>query len=589
MQQMQLEHLIRVARGLAPASAWIRGGKVFNVFTGEVAEADVVIAHDRIAAVGGRDALVDERTHIIDATGLTLVPGYFEPHAHSCLIYNPQTFAQYAVARGTTAVLQDNLPFFLHLSQAEMEQVFQALDTLPLKSYWWCRLDPQLGDEEQLALFTPERIEQTLAHQSVLQAGELTAWRPVFDLDPDMVARVAAARTAGKRMEAHNPGASMHTLTVMAAAGMTACHESISGEDVWTRVRLGYHAALRNSSIRPDLREIIRGLLDSGFTAWDRLMFTTDGSSPFFLADGTIDACIAIALSAGLPAATAYKMASHNVAAYYGLDAHLGSIAPGRAADILFLESLQQPTPLRVMTDGRLIAQAGQFTGDSDVIDWGRLGVGHLPMLKPSAVPAWFNILPTDITGRVGATETVPVIEFSNAVITRIQDTELPVAKGDVVLDGAPDCLYAAVIDRLGSWVSTGVVKGLGRFDAVATSHLMTGDLLAVGRDKTAMAKALNRVVAMGGGICLHHGGEVVFELQLPMFNTMSTAPMGDLIDATRTFDDHMRSFGYRFEDPIYSLLFLSATHLPAGRLTRLGLLEVKTGRVLRPSRALPV
>lgn len=586
MNPSDLDHIIRVARGLAPASTWIRGASVLNVFTGEVAEGDVTLAGQRIASVGGREPATDTDTVVIDAKGLTLVPGYFEPHAHSCLLYTPKTFADYSVTRGTTAVLQDNLPLFLHLTDEDMTRAFAAFEALPLKSYWWCRLDPQLGDADRMARFTPERIRRTMAEKSVLQAGELTAWKALFDLDADMVARVATARASGKRMEAHNPGASTQTLTVMAAAGLTACHESISAEDVWARVRLGYHAALRNSSIRPDLRHIVTGLLETGFQAWDRLMFTTDGSSPFFLESGSMDACIRLALDAGLPAAIAYRIASYNAASYYRLDADIGSIAPGRIADINFLSALSNPTPERVMVDGAIVAAKGQLVQTPVHIDFAGLGIGRLSLLQQRAEPRWFQMIVEE--DNQTASRRVPVVALQSAVITAVEERELPVVEGDVSLRDTPGHVYACVIDQKGTWLTPAIVRGLGDFDAVATSHTMTGDLLVLGRDKTAMAAALNRVMELGGGICVMEGRSVVYELTLPLFNTMTDIPMAELIEATRSFNALMRSFGYAFEDPIYSLLFLSATHLPAIRITQDGLLEVKTGRILSPSRQLP-
>lgn len=581
MESSELSALIGVARGMMPATMWIRGANVLNVFTGEVQPANVAISGDRIAYVGERDPMTDDKTVLIDADGLTLAPGYFEPHAHSCLIYNPQTFAEFSVARGTTAVLQDNMPFFLNLTQDESLAALRHLDRLPVKSYWWCRLDPQMGNSKQMEKFSADRIRGVMNHDRVLQAGELTGWKLLFDLDAQMVENVAISRASGKRIETHNPGASVNTLTVMAAGGATACHESISAADVWARVRLGYHAALRNSSIRPDLAHIVRGLLESGFSAWDRLMFTTDGSSPFFLADGTIDACIKIAIDAGLPPVIAYRMASLNAATYYGLDADLGSIAPGRVADIVFLSTLRDPNPKRVMVNGQIVAEAGVFTGARNPVDWERIGVTQLPTFKAVVQPDWFSVAPLADTGAA------PVIELKNAVITQLAETSLPVRDGHIELEGCPGYLYAAVLSRTGEWVSTCVLKGLGELDAIATSHSLTGDFVVVGRDRQQMARALDHILELGGGICLYNDGQLVFDLAMPLFNSMSLEPMDALIERTKAFDAHMRAFGYDFEDPIYSLLFLSATHLPAVRLTARGLVEVKTGRIVQPSRTM--
>ncbi|HEX6356933.1 amidohydrolase family protein [Actinophytocola sp.] len=59
----------------------LAGGSVFDVRSGQVAEADVVVAGERIVAVGrGLDA--DE---VVDCAGSLLVPGFIDCHTHVCL------------------------------------------------------------------------------------------------------------------------------------------------------------------------------------------------------------------------------------------------------------------------------------------------------------------------------------------------------------------------------------------------------------------------------------------------------------------------------------------------------------------------
>ncbi len=226
--------------------------------------------------------------------------------------------------------------------------------------------------------FTVDRVRRMLRNPSVLQAGELTYWKEAINGDPSMIARMREARLAGKRIETHNPGASVETLNAVAAAGATGCHESITAEEVMRRLRLGYYATLRHSSIRPDLGELIKGLLNTGCRYWDRMMLTTDGSPPFFLAEGFTDACIRIAIDAGLDPVDAYRMASLNPAVYYGLDQDLGGISPGRIADIVFLEDLRNPTPVKVMANGRIAAERGMLTASFPEVEWSRYGIGPL-------------------------------------------------------------------------------------------------------------------------------------------------------------------------------------------------------------------
>lgn len=574
-----LARLIDVARFRRPATAWIRGGRVLNVYTGKVEPANVALSGDRIAYVGEREPPADGGTEIVDAGGYTLVPGYIEPHSHPSHIYNPVTLSEFALTRGTTTLFQDDIFFFLMLEQAQLECLMEKVARLPAKNFWWARLDPQKTDPELKIPFTPERIGRMLEHPLVMQAGEITAWKELLDGDPAMVEKMHTARESGKRIEAHNPGATYETLSAMAAAGATACHESITAGEVLRRLKAGMWATLRHSSIRPDLPELLEGLREAGHSSWSRVMMTTDGSAPFYYERGHQDYLVKLALKSGLEPVEAYRMVTLNPATYYGLDGELGGIAPGRVADILFLEGLENPAPARVMANGAFCAEEGRPLVEFPQPDWEDLGVRPLPRPEWRARPDWFRVAARD--------GPFPVGELANAVILLRSDEELPAKNGAYDLEAlGGDYLHAALLDCGGEWITTGVVKGFGRVEALASTYNISREVLALGRDVEQMARAVNRVMALGGGICLYEGGRPIFELPLPLFGAMSRERMDSLMRSTGELYGLLRERGYRHEDPIYSLLFFAATHLPALRFSRRGLLFVKTGEILSPARA---
>lgn len=579
LSREKLARMIAVSRMQEPATTWIRGAQVLNVYTGEVLPQNVVLCEDRIAYVGEKQPLVDPDTKIVEADGFTLVPGYIEPHAHSFQIYNPLTLGEFALVRGATTLLHDNLVFFVNLTEPEQDALWTTLSRMPVKNFWWCRLDPQVSHAGMIRMFTPERLKRILQHPLVLQAGELTFWKELMEGDEAMLSRMWEARRSGKRIETHNPGASAETLNAVAAAGVTGCHESINAEEVMRRLRLGYYATLRYSSIRPDLPDLITGLLALNCQHWDRMMLTTDGSPPFFLSSGFLDACVRVAIDAGLAPALAYRMVSLNPAVYYRLDQDLGGIAPGRIADILFLEDLRNPTPVHVMANGRMVVQNQALAVPFPAIQWGQLGMDGLSMMEPKVTPEWFEV--------TAPGDAFPVIEMFNAVITRLRREALPVRQGKVQLPQKPGYVYVSLLHRQGEWITTGVIKGFADVDALACSYTLSGDLVILGRDPVQMAQAANHVLAQRGGICVWKQGELAFDLPLPLLGMMSTLPVSQLIRETGRLVELLRQSGYSFADPIYSLLFLSATHLPKVRLTSQGICTINDGRILYPARSL--
>ncbi|MFS8514893.1 MAG: adenine deaminase, partial [Planifilum fulgidum] len=181
-----------------------------------------------------------------------------------------------------------------------------------------------------------------------------------------------------------------------------------------------------------------------------------------------------------------------------------------------------------------------------------------------------------------------PVIQLLNPVITRVTEEALPLRGGRVQLPPEDDRLLAHLVDRDGTWIPRGDLRGFGRgIDGLASTYNGSGDLLVLGQRPDAMARAANRALEQGGGIVWIQGGEERFNLPLPIAGAMSERPVDELISLTERLTRELKAFGHPFHDPIYTFLFLSSTHLPQVRLTARGLLRIKDGRVLVPSEPL--
>src|SRR5690606_12820516 len=116
---------------------------------------------------------------------------------------------------------------------------------------------------------------------------------------------------------------------------------------------------LRHSSLRPDLPDLVAAV-SGRLSDSNRVMFTADGPTPVWMDErGYMDHLVRVALEAGLEPAAAYRMATLNPAMYYGLEADVGSVAPGRRADLLLLRDLADPAPEAVLAAGRVVACDG--------------------------------------------------------------------------------------------------------------------------------------------------------------------------------------------------------------------------------------
>ncbi|RAL24354.1 adenine deaminase C-terminal domain-containing protein [Thermoflavimicrobium daqui] len=567
-----------VVMGRKKPTRLIKGGTILNVYTGRLEKKDIALAGKRIAFIGNlkqSGLYLDSSIESLDLTGYTLVPGYIEPHAHPTQLYNPLTLAEKVLTLGTTTLINDNMTFFTMWNMEELLGLLDQLENYPVKQFWWARLDAQtyLNNQEK-ELFSTERVQKFLFHPLVIQAGELTDWLPLLMGDETMLSQVTMTKQAGKRVEGHASGASYRTLSRLAAIGVTADHESISVEEVWNRLELGYMTTLRHSSIRPDLPILIEGLLQKENVPWHRLMLTTDGATPLYLKQGFQDHIIRVAIHHGCDPIHAYQMVTINPAIYYHMEEHIGGLAPGRLANINVLNSLQDPTPVMVLVDGELVAKQRKMLQSFETNPW-----NHFKSVKWGS--DW-RIQEEEFSLPSRKKDKVPIIQLVNAVITKLQEENLEEENGWVKWEENDDRLLVYLISPVGKWMTSAFLRGFARnIDGLASSYNGSHDLLVIGRDKKAMAQAANHVLEHGGGITWVQNSQILYHIPLPISGFMSTKSVDELNEQLEPFITQLRAFGYTFSDPLYTFLFLSSTHLPQIRLTRAGIMQVKEKKIL--------
>lgn len=525
------------------------------------------IKNGRILYTGERMPALTEGAERMDAAGKWIVPGYIEPHVHPFQLYNPETFAQFAAQHGTTTFLADNLMLLMSLDQKQAFALLDQLKELPFSFYWWARMDSQTNLQNEAEVFAPEKVAEWLTRDDVLMGGELTGWPRLLKGDPIMTASLQKAKQLGKKVEGHFPGASERTLARMRLLGVNGDHESMTADEVEARLLQGYAVTLRESSIRPDLKPLLAGILEKELDVFDHLMMTTDGSPPLFHEDGVMDKCIRIALEAGVDPIDAYQMASYNIARYYDIDELHSVIAPGRFATLNFLSDIKEPKPTDVLSKGIWLKRDGQACIEFNQADW-----SVFPAFAPD-----FDLTVVDVT----ATESIG-IDMLNDVITKPYETTLDLT-GER-LEGEHDESFLALIDRNGKWRVNTVIKGFARsLQGLASSYSNTGDIILIGRDKNEMLRAFRQLKKLGGGIVLAENGEVISELPLSIGGSLSAEPIEQLSELERYFKNALRDRGYEKGDAIYSLLFLQSTHLPYVRITQLGVADVMRNKSLIP------
>jgi len=295
------------------------------------------------------------------------------------------------------------------------------------------------------------------------------------------------------------------------------------------------------------------------------------------LATGHLNHAVRTAIAAGLDPLLAIQLATVNAAEYIGRRHDVGSIAPGRCADILLVEDLTDLRPHRVIADGRTIDPRAE-----------------LPRLEPPAAFRRTVHLKRPLTGedlrieaageavRVRAIGMVP-----GALATEHRIVEARITGGSVEADPELDLAKAASVERHGGSGSIGLgfVQGLGLArGAVATTVAHDNhNLFVVGTNDADMLAAVERLAEAGGGMVAVEDGETKALVELPIAGLLSDRPVAEVAEQVRALDRAYADLGTTIEYPFMMVSFLSLGVIPALRLTNRGLVDGREFALVDP------
>jgi adenine deaminase len=567
-----LTRRLRVARGEEPADLVLRNALIVNVLSGEIHLGDVVVADGRVAAIGaGYTGRVERDLH----GRRYLIPGLIDGHMHlESTMMAMSEFARAVVPRGTTTVVVDPHEFANVLGLPGMRYVMDSARGLPLNVHvMLSSCVPASPLESPSSALPAAELFPLLAEPQVRGLAEVMDVAGVMRGDPEVLAKIAATRARGLRVDGHAPTLRGRDLRVYAAAGIQSDHESTSVDEAREKLRQGLWLMVREGSAARNLSTLLPLLRE---LRPHRAMFVTDDRDPLDLAKrGHIDSMARTALSAGLDPIEVVRLASHNAAEYFGLE-DCGAIAPGYRADLLVVDDLPTLVISAVYKDGVLVAQDGEalFTPpvESGIYD-GLFGTIRVAPLARDALR---------LPGHDG-TALVIGLEHGQITTSRLA-MQVAAPGGTIVADPERDLLKAVSVERhhASGRLGVGLVWGFGlRRGAMASSVAHDAhNLIAVGVSDDDILQAIDLVREMGGGFALA-AGDTAATVPLPLGGLISTQGVEQLAAQLEVFDRTAAELGCRLEHPGMALSFLSLSVIPELRLTDQGLVDVVAGRVI--------
>jgi adenine deaminase len=578
--------LISAAMARTPADLLITNVRLANVITGEIYPADIAIYGGKIAAIEppGTEPAREAR-QVIDGQGRLAVPGLVDAHLHiESTLVTPAHFAEAVLPLGVTTVAEDPHEVANVAGIDGIRTMMAASAHIPLKvEYLISSSVPSApGLETAGGEIGPDEVKALLALPRVLGLAEVMDGASVVSEDPRALSILAACGGVdGQRVdspgviEGHNPMLRGRALSAFIAAGVDSDHTLATPADLVEKARQGVTLMLQERYLSAEAIAALERLpLDIG------LCLVTDDVAPdYLLSAGHLDRVLRRVIELGMDPMRALRAATFNPARRLRLWDR-GALTPGRAADIVLVDSIEEFRARLVLVDGRVVAEEGRCLWRApagDPMD-ALMETVHLPGQQATdfVIPA--SIREGEV--RIRVIDCVP-----GQTLVTAGEAVVPVRDGHIELPEDADMAYMAVADRHGvhGGRSFGVVRGLGLTrGALATTYAHDAHNLAViGRSPAEMALAANAVIDSQGGIAVVDGDRIAALMPLPIAGILSRHAVPEVAREVAAVGAALRDLGL---DHPYWLMRISTFTLPVSsglRITDLGLVLAAERRLV--------
>ena len=576
----------KVAMGEASADFVIINGRVVYVTTAEISDPTMIaIAGGRIAWVGDCSHLMGPDTRVLDAQNTFVIPGLIDAHMHvESTMMTVNAFSSAVVHYGTTAVFMDpheianvlgmaGLRLFYEEGYNALIKVFTTIPSCVPASRQWDRAG---------AVFTEDNIIQALEWPDIAGLSEVMNYVEVVNGLPFYQRIINATMQRHLIPTGHLPTADIRQIMAYAATGINSDHQYSGREAALLKARLGMTIMIREATVSQDVHDVIRIITENHIDS-RHILLVTDDVDPITLRNqGHLNHVVRRAIEEGVPPIQAIQMATINPATYFHVENEIGSITPGKLADLVLIPDLTRMEPTHVIVDGCEVSHDRHV-----LIPYTRkkytsevkhsIHVGKAWTAQDFTIPVTYS---DTAHAKVRAITVRP-----HSTITTETIFSLPVKQSLITSDVQQDVLYLSILDRHhGSATSaTAFVHGFGLTAGAVASTIAhdSHNLLVMGVSPEDMAFAVTELAAQQGGMIVVREQHVLARVPLPIAGLVADTDYLTLATQLDDLEDAWKSLGCPLSHPYMTFASLALPVIPELRLTTLGLVHVNQNRLI--------
>ncbi len=531
-------------------------GNILNVFTDEIYPGEIKIQQGIIESIKEVDQYFSD----------IIVPGFIDAHTHiESSMLTPSRYAEIALKYGTTGVVCDPHEIANIIGMEGIEYMINDAKYAPMKFFFAApSCVPSTQYETNGATITSSHVESLLKRDDFVALSEVMDYMGVINEDEDLIKKINIAKAYHKPIDGHAPLLSGETLQKYIQYGISTEHECSSKAEALEKKRLGMKIMIREGSESHMLEEMINTPAD---------FIITDDLKSDDLIKGHLNLRLRKAVDLGMDPFDAIKMVTINPAEHYGLNC--GSITPGKSADLVFIDNLEDFKVNRVIVNGNTIFKKQKI----------------LYKANPLPLETTFNVgfkkaedfdvkaqNPNHKSAIVNIMRVVP-----NTILTKKGTAKLTVDKGVIIPSVYEDVLKISIVERYGgNTISNAFINGFGIKNGAIASSVShdSHNIVVVGTNSKFMAEATNKIIENKGGLVAISNQEEL-DLALPIAGLMSDRPVNEVAKKSTQLNELVNRMGCSLESPFSTLSFMALTVVPELKLSDKGLFDVDENKFI--------
>lgn len=561
----------------------LKNGVFFNSYLKKFVPGYATVLDGKFYHIGKGDADLDQfdSEQMIDCQGKHVVPGLVDIHMHiESSQASPVPFTDYLVKYGITTIVSEPHEIANVYGLEAILAMIKAGEGSPVDVFYGISSSvPSTSEalETTGGIIDLDDVKQLMNNPKIACLGEVMNTRGVLndpDCKPNQFVNYLKEHAPRLPLEGHCPRITGVDLSKYLYTGIDSDHTEHTLEEVIDRYERGMFFELQTKMLKPQVIEyIIQNRL------YEHTAFVTDDTMPDVMAfEGHLDRVLVGAKKLGFSLENMIYCGTFTPARRMRMFDR-GAIASGKLADFVILQDAENFVVDKTFKNGKQVYSKDKPIAYRNKKDVFPPHFYHSVKLDPVSEQS-FEIAAD------GDTKTVRSMQiFPDRTQTAVQLFTLPVVDHKLDWEHNSEVALVATFERHGKNGNIGygfASGGMLKHGAIATTYAHDHHNLQVaGHSKADMALAANTVIEMQGGMAVVHDNKVLAKLCLPVGGIMSESPMEEIGHGAKQIHDAMVQLGYDNFEPIMSFATISLPVSPDIKITDMGLIDVKEGKVL--------